>query len=144
RPEFERTKEVPVRPLIPYEPMHLERATAGDIYTCNDLFAAEAWYEHDFHLAAGGIRAYTSIPLIVRERMIGAAAFNRKEPMAFTEGHLAILRDISRALAVAVANALANQEIRKLRDQLEQENIVLRKQLCQVQKFDEIVGDSGT
>jgi hypothetical protein len=36
-------------------------------------------------------------------------------------------------LAVAVANALANEEIRKLRDQLEEENIVLREQLRRVQ-----------
>jgi len=111
-------------------------------YTCNDLFAREGWYEHEFDLAAAGIRAYTSIPMIVRKKVIGVAVFSRRNPIAFTDVDLAILRDISRALAVAVANALANEEIRKLRDQLEQENIVLREQLCQVQKFDEIVGDS--
>src|SRR4030095_10909037 len=113
-------------------------------YACDDLFAKQARHEHDFHLAAAGIRAYASIPMIVREKLIGTAVFNRIEPMAFTQNDLGILRDISRALAVAVANALANEEIRNLRDRLEQENIVLREQLVRVQKFDEIVGESKT
>jgi len=80
--------------------------------------------------------------MIVRERMIGAAVFNRREPVEFTDDGLAILQAVSRALAVAVANALANEEICKLRDQLEQENTVLREQLGRVQNFHEFVGDS--
>jgi len=147
RIEFERPKEIPVRPLIPYGPIDTDcksdhKEPGFYVYTCGDLFAKEAWYDHDFHLAAGGIRAYTSISLIVREKMIGAAVFNRRQPIAFTESDLAILQDVSRALAVAVGNALANEEIRKLRDQLEQENIILREQLGRVQKFDEVVGES--
>jgi formate hydrogenlyase transcriptional activator len=134
--------ELPTRPLIPYDFVDWGRVDKAAAYTCNDLFAKEGWYQHEFGLAAAGIRAYASIPMIVREKMIGKAAFSRITPMAFTDGDLAILRDISRALAVAVANALANEEIRKLRDQLEQENIILREQLVRVQKFDEIVGDS--
>src|SRR5215468_3177833 len=136
--------EVPTRPLIPYEYVDWEQVgpDTSMTYTCHDLFAREGWYEHEFDLAAAGIRAYTSIPMIVRKKVIGVAVFSRRDPIAFRESDLAILRDISRALAVAVANALANEEIRKLRDQLEQENIVLREQLCRVQKFDEIVGDS--
>jgi formate hydrogenlyase transcriptional activator len=134
--------EIPARPLIPYDFVDWGRVDKAAAYTCNDLFAKEGWYQHEFGLAAAGIRAYASIPMIVREKMIGKAAFSRITPMVFTDGDLAILRDISRALAVAVANALANEEIRKLRDQLEQENIILREQLVRVQKFDEIVGDS--
>jgi formate hydrogenlyase transcriptional activator len=142
RPEFIRKVDVPIRPLIPYDPRSLKLVKDGVPYVCNDLFEKEAWYEHDFDLAASGVRAYTSIPMIVRETMIGAAAFSRVAARAFTEYDVAILGDISRALAVAVANALANEEIRKLRDQLEHENVILREQLCRVQKFDEIVGDS--
>ncbi|HZS07145.1 MAG TPA: hypothetical protein VFD58_20075 [Blastocatellia bacterium] len=42
RPEFACPTEIPVRPLTPYEPLHLEHANEGDIYVCNDLFAKEA------------------------------------------------------------------------------------------------------
>ena len=41
-----------------------------------------------------------------------------------------------------MANALANEEIRNLRDQLEAENLALRSQLGQARGFDEIIGDA--
>src|SRR5262245_58591564 len=127
------------RPLIPVEPDYWLSSVS---YTCGDLLAKQAWYEHEFYIAAGGVRSYASVKLIVREKVIGIAFFSRMAPIAFTDDDVAILEDVSRALAVAVANALANEEVRKLRDQLERENIVLREQLCRVQKFDEFVGDS--
>jgi formate hydrogenlyase transcriptional activator len=49
---------------------------------------------------------------------------------------------VSRAIGIAVANALANDEIRTLRDQLEAENVALRSQLEQAKGFEEIVGDA--
>src|SRR5262245_56345141 len=142
RPEFKILHETPTRPLIPAEPLNLDQVPERLSYTCDDLFAKEGWYDYEFHLAAEGIRAYASILLIVREKIIGVAVFSRTKPVAYTADDMGILEDVSRALAVTVANALANEEIRRLRDQLEQENVVLREQLCRVQKFDEIMGDS--
>src|SRR5260370_28603217 len=110
--------------------------------TCDDLMAKQDWYEHEFHLAAAGVRAYTSIPLIVRGGLIGVAVFTRTEPIAYTREEMIVLSDASRAIGVAVANALANEEIRKLRDQLAEENIALRAQLGQAPWFEGIVGDS--
>jgi len=52
------------------------------------------------------------------------------------------LSDISRAIAVAVANALANEEIGALRDQLEAENVALKAQLGQAPWLEDIVGGS--
>jgi hypothetical protein len=123
RGEFHFEGRNQARPLIPLEPDYWLSSSS---YTCADLFAKEGWYEHEFYIAAGGVRAYASVKLIVREKVIGIAFFSRSAPVAFTEDDMAILEDVSRALGVAVANALANEEIRKLRDQLEQENIVLR------------------
>jgi formate hydrogenlyase transcriptional activator len=142
RPEFNVPREVPVRPLIPYPSVDTGRVRDGLTYTCEDLFAKDSWYEHEFDLAAGGVRAYASILLIAREEVIGVAAFTYAQPVAFTNDYLAVLQDVAKALAVAVANARANEEIQKLRYRLEQENIALREKLGQVQKFDEIVGDS--
>ena len=56
---------------------------------------------------------------------------------------LAILRDVSRALSIATANALANEEIRKLRERLEAENISLRAQLGQAPWFEDILAHSA-
>ncbi len=137
-----RQTDVPTRPRIPY-PVDADASTkVCAAYTCRDILAKEAWYDHEFNMAAGGIRAYTSVPLIVRDELIGVAAYSRTEPVAFTVEQVGILQAASRALGVAVSNALANQEIRKLRDELQAENVALRTVLGQTPWFEGIVGDS--
>jgi len=126
--------------LIPYQPVTAWKP--GEVNAVADLMQQADWYKHDFYLAYGGVRSYAAAPLHVRGNLIGTAVFSRPEPAPFTDVQKGILSDISRALAVAVANALANEEIRKLRDQLEAENIALRAQLGQAPWFEDIIGDS--
>ncbi len=129
--------------LIPYEGSELDDVKKGNQpYICNDLLKKEGWFRHEFKLASVGIRAYASIPLQARGRRIGVLVFSRLKPDPFTPEQMTILTDVSRAIAVAVANALANEEIVRLRDQLEAENIALRDQLSRVTKFEEIVGEA--
>jgi formate hydrogenlyase transcriptional activator len=131
------------RPSIPYSGSELEKKiNAGEPYSCSDLLEQTAWLPHEFRLAAVGLRAYAAIPLIVRGTRLGLAAFTRRAPETFSADELSILSQVSRAIGVAVANALANEEIVKLRDQLEAENVALRSQLGQVRGFEEIVGDA--
>ena len=94
-------------------------------------------------MAVAGLRAYCSIPLRVRGELIGVATFSRTEPMAFTSAEVAVLNDFSQPIAVAVANALANEKIERLREQLEEENIALRAQLGDAPWFEDIVGSSA-
>jgi len=129
--------------LVPYAGSELEEVKkSSQPYICNDLLKKDEWFPHEFKLAAVGIRAYTSIPLLARGKGIGVLVFSRRKPDPFTPEQMTILVDVSRAIAVAVANALANEEISRLRDQLEAENVALRDQLSRVTKFEEIVGDS--
>src|SRR5215510_6664583 len=134
---------LPVRPEIPIEDSDFWREhRAGRPYACADVLKKDAWFPHEFRLAAVGVRAYAACPLNVLGNPIGVALFCRGAPEAFTPQQLAALSDVSRALAVAVANAMANEEIRKLREQLEAENISLRAQLGQAPWFEGIIGDS--
>jgi formate hydrogenlyase transcriptional activator len=142
RPEFQRPQSVTHKPLVPYDDAVVARAFAGEPYMCPDLLAKDAWYEHEFKLASAGIRAYASVPLVVRDALLGTSAFTRLDPVAFSPTELAILKAVARALAVAVSNALAYEEIRRLRDQVNAENLELRAQLGQTPWFEEIVGDS--
>jgi formate hydrogenlyase transcriptional activator len=129
--------------LIPYEGSELEEVKKGsEAYVCNDLPGKAAWLPHEFKLGAAGIHAYVSLPMQARGHRIGVVVFSRREPAPFTPEQVTILTDVSRAIAVAVANALANAEIARLRDQLAEENFVLRDQLSRITKFEEIVGDS--
>lgn len=131
--------------LIPYAGSELEEVKrGGEPYICNDLLKKEEWFPHEFKLAAVGIRAYTSIPLQARGRGVGVLVFSRLKPDPFMPEQMTILTDVSRAIAVAVANALANEEIARLRDQLEAENVALRDQLSRITKFEGMVGDSSS
>ncbi len=136
-------REPPSRPAIPYRGSEAGlKFKAGLPYQCADLLEKKAWLPHEFRLAAAGLRAYAAIPLVVRGSLIGLVSFTRRAPQAFTSEELALLSDVSRAIGVAVANALANDEIRALREQLEAENVELRTELSRVRGFEEIVGDS--
>ena len=130
-----------VRPPIPY-PNSDTGLVTGEPFACDDLLRKEGWYQHEFSLAQGGVRSYAAVPLVARGRLIGVATFTRVEQRAFPAEELSVLRDVGRALAVATANALANEEIRKLREQVEAENISLRAQLGQAPWFEEILAHS--
>ena len=131
-----------VRPLIPY-PSFEPGLVTGEPIACDDLLQKEGWYEHEFYLAQGGVRSYATVPLVATGRLIGVATFTRVQQRAFPAPELSVLQDVGRALSVAAANALANEEIRKLREQLEEENIGLRAQLGQAPWFEEILAHSA-
>jgi formate hydrogenlyase transcriptional activator len=136
-------RPVPQKKVIPYEELGFDVIFKdGNPYICDDLLKKEVWWPWELKLSAAGIRAYTSIPLYVRGKQIGVLVFSRREPDPFVTEQMVILTDVSRPIAVAVANALANEEIARLRDRLEAENIALRDQLHRITKFEEIVGDS--
>ncbi|HVT91879.1 MAG TPA: sigma 54-interacting transcriptional regulator [Bryobacteraceae bacterium] len=132
----------PPRPRITYPPETPKKAKARIPYVCNDLLEREAWFEHEFHLAAGGVRSYAAIPLSAGDKLVGVAPFCRTAQMDFPPEQVMILAEVCRALAVAVDNAVANEELRKLRDRLEAENIALRTVLGQTPWFDDIAGSS--
>ncbi len=133
--------DVPKRPLRAYPRESSE--SIREPHACPDVLAEPEWYEHEFHLAAGGVRAYASLPLFARPGVCGWATFCRAEPAPFTKDELSILQDVCRPLGVAVANALANEEIRGLRERLEAENTALRAALGQAPWAEEIVGNSA-
>jgi len=136
-------ESAPQKKLIPYEELEFDTVfDNGDPYICDDILEKDRWWPWEFKLNAAGVRAYTSIPLKARGSAIGVLVFSRRDPSPFTPEQMTILTDVSRAIAVAAANALANEEIARLRDQLEAENIALRDQLGRITKFEEIVGNS--
>jgi formate hydrogenlyase transcriptional activator len=131
-----------VRPLVPYGPAG-SRFISGEPYVCDDLLGRDGWFEHEFGLAQNGIRSYAAVPLVNRGQVIGVAVFTRVQAMAFRPEDVDVLRDVGRALSIATANALANDAIRKLREQLEAENSSLRAQLGQAPWFEDILAQSA-
>jgi transcriptional regulator with GAF, ATPase, and Fis domain len=127
RPPFQRQR-------LTYNFLEMQRRLhSGKPFTCPNLLAKASWYEHEFHLAAAGIRAYASLPLLSAAKVVGCAIFGRLEPCAFTAHELGLLRDLSSAMAGVVANALANERMTDRCMQVENENTKLHSQVSQME-----------
>ena len=113
----------------------------GNPYICDDLLEKDEWWPWGFKPNPSG---YALIPRSLSRRAGVKSAFcffsTRPRPVHASADDY--LTDVSRAIAVAVANALAWAENERLRAQLEAENIALRDQLSQIIKFEKMVGDS--
>ena len=113
------------------------------------LGRAQAWldgdpvFPEDERIREFGVRAYVRTPLIFRDRLVGSLTFARLEPMPFTSDQVALLDELARPIAGAVSNALAFEEIARLKDRLQEENLVLRQELDEQSMFEEIVGSSA-
>jgi formate hydrogenlyase transcriptional activator len=70
------------------------------------------------------------VPLTMGDQFVAAMVFGRTRPSAFPPDEVAILEDVARPVTTAVANALAFEEIQKLRSQLEDENLALRDEIA--------------
>jgi formate hydrogenlyase transcriptional activator len=114
----------------------------GRAYVCQDL-ASERRFPEEERLVAIGVRSYVRVPLFVGERLIAAIIFSRTAPRRFSDAEVAVLEGVARPIAMAVSNSLAYEEIRRLKDQLQAENLVLREEIDQQSMFEEIVGSSA-
>jgi formate hydrogenlyase transcriptional activator len=144
----------PIRGPVSHYPVS-EMRTSGLPYVCTDLetqrrFALdEVCWNH-------GFRSYVSMPLIKQGELIGEINFNSKGKGNYTADQMQVLRGVSdmvslavaNALAyeevkrLAVANALAYEEIKKLKEQLQVENRLLQDEIVQRSNYEEIVGSS--
>lgn len=91
-----------------------------------------------------GLQSFAFLPLISRRHAIGVLVLGRLRNDAFTEDELTFLGQVANQIAVAVANALAYQEIRELKDQLSQEKVYLEDEIRTQMNFAEIIGNSAS
>lgn len=103
-----------------------------------------------------GFKSLCFIPLISRNRAIGTLNLGRLRDDAFTEEDISFLGQVACQIAIAVENTSAYREItqaraelekaleenQRLKDRLQDENLVLREQIDQALMFEEIVGAS--
>lgn len=89
-----------------------------------------------------GILSCILCPLIVRGAPYGFLAIGSKRRNAFSERDLAFAEQIGFHLSQAIANLSAYEEIRALKEQLEQENVYLRDEMKASVDFKTLVGES--
>ena len=77
-----------------------------------------------------GVECVVMLPLSMGDEFVAAMIVARTTPSPFRPDEVAILEDVAGPVTTAVANALAFEEIQKLRSQLEDENVALRDEIA--------------
>ena len=93
-------------------------------------------------LVAEGVRSACCVPLLLRDRTLGALNVGSLQENAFTKADAEMLSEVAKQIALAVANSLAYQEIASLKDKLSKEKLYLEEEIQTGYNFEEIVGDS--
>src|SRR5205807_3065082 len=105
---------------------------------------------------AEGLKTGCVLPLISRNGVLGVLALGRREDNPFSRVDIGFLTQVANQVAIAVENATAYgqieearaelekafEEIKDLKDRLQDENVALREQIDQALMFEEIVGVS--
>src|SRR3989454_1340333 len=110
-------------------------------YVCTDLRTQRRFRDEEDLFEAGG-KSYISLPLIKHDELIGAVTFISFEERDFTPDTVQLLQGLSEIVSSAVSNALAYEEIKNLKEQLQTENRLLQDEIIQRSMFEEIVGSS--
>ena len=94
-------------------------------------------------IGRAGAHCAVVLPLTMAGAFVGAAIFARTRPSPFLPGEVSILEDVARPVTTAVANALAFEEVQRLRSQLEDENLALQEEIAATAAGGGIIGASA-
>jgi PAS domain S-box-containing protein len=94
------------------------------------------------HHAQLGMQSGIWVPLIHRDRTIGALAVSSRLENAFNLHDSERLAQVAGQVAVAVNNAMAFKQLSELRDRLDEEKKYLEEEINLEHRFDDIVGES--
>ncbi len=89
-----------------------------------------------------GMESLCAMPLVSGERCRGALFFMAAAKGAYDRLRAGFLEQVASTVAVALDNSLAHEEVRRLRDRLQAENVYLAGEIKAEQGFEEIIGQS--
>jgi formate hydrogenlyase transcriptional activator len=90
-----------------------------------------------------GVNSICYLPLTTARRPLGALVFACKQAGAYDAADVDFLQQVANQVAVAVENALAFDEIERLKEKLEREKIYLEEEIRTESNFEEIIGESA-
>lgn len=99
--------------------------------------------EYTKRLLLFGVRHVSCFPLVSRGRKLGTLGLATKHDAPISEQDRALLSQIAAQVAVAIDNALAYDEIARLKDRLAKEKVYLEQELLSEHNFGEVVGNSA-
>jgi formate hydrogenlyase transcriptional activator len=90
----------------------------------------------------GGFKSVCSVPLLSRDRVLGALNVGSERAGAFSADDVELLGQVAQQIAIAVENGLAFREIAELKEKLNTEKLYLEDEIRTEHNFGEIVGQS--
>jgi formate hydrogenlyase transcriptional activator len=90
----------------------------------------------------GRMESLCALPLVTGERCRGVLFFMAAEAGAYEHLQRGFLEQVAGAVAVALDDCLAHEEVRQLRDRLAAENVYLQEEIRQEHNFGDFVGES--
>ena len=94
------------------------------------------------HLLAEGLQSLCCVPLLRPKGPLGVLMLGSTRADAFKTDDLTLLNQVAAQLAIALENARAAQEVKQLRDRLEQEKSYLQGESHTQLHFEGIIGES--
>lgn len=93
-------------------------------------------------LLAQGVRSYIVVPLVSRGTVYGTLNVASKTPNAYSDEDALFLDEVAKQISLAVENTRAYEEIARLKERLEHENLYLQEEIKTEHNFEDIVGQS--
>jgi formate hydrogenlyase transcriptional activator len=93
-------------------------------------------------LLAEGVKSLCCVPLVTRNRVLGALNVASLRDAAFTQEDADLLGQVAAQVAIAVENALAFRQIEELKNKLAEEKLYLEDEIRTEFNFEEIIGES--
>jgi formate hydrogenlyase transcriptional activator len=88
-----------------------------------------------------GVKSGCTVPLISHDKALGVLSVASLRDNAFTSDHSELLMLIGNQVAIAVENALSYQEIKILKNQLQEAKLYLEEEIRTEHNFAEIIGN---
>ena len=93
-------------------------------------------------LVQGGLRSAVSVPMTVKEKILGTLHVGSRVTGAYGADEASLLLAIAEQVGLAMENLLAYEEIAALKARLEQENVYLQEEVRSEAAFGDVVGES--
>ena len=128
---------------IPYSGSACEwMAQRFDVHELQEIMVHYPNHPHYPDLLAIGIQQMIHGPLLSGGKIMGMFCLNACQANTYTQNDIRLFKHIADQLAVAVANILANEEIQRLNEQLQEQNAYLIEEVEQQYNLGEMVGQS--
>ena len=105
-----------------------------------DIMAERRWPTIVAKMQKDGLQSVCGFPLTVAGRRLGTIGFCSVQQDAYHDGDVDFLCHVAKQVAVAVDNALAYEEIARLRDKVTKEKLYLEEEIKS--EYEDIVGES--